>query len=125
MSQSFVTAPDEFLFGTGQFQDGYLNIRGLTRRLTQVNTQISIPMIISNKGYGILWNNYGLTEFNPSDYVVELEQGAGDGTSVTVNATGTAGNVRERRFFNRLRRAVTTQSCWMSASPWPASICSP
>lgn len=100
VSQSFKTAPDEFLFGTGQFQDGYLNIRGLTRRLTQVNTQISIPMIISNKGYGILWNNYGLTEFNPSDYMVVLEQGAGDGTSVTVNATGTAGNVRERRFFN-------------------------
>jgi len=100
VSQSFVTAPDEFLFGTGQFQDGYLNIRGLTRRLTQVNTQISIPMIISNKGYGILWNNYGLTDYNPSESIIELQQGAADGTSVTVNATGTAGNVRERRFFN-------------------------
>ena len=100
VSQSFVTGTDEFLFGTGQFQDGYLNIRGLTRRLTQVNTQISIPMVISNKGYGILWNNYGLTDYNPSENVIELEQGAGDGTSVTVNATGTAGNVRERRFFN-------------------------
>ena len=31
---------DEFLFGLGQFQDGYLNVKGLTRRLTQVNTQI-------------------------------------------------------------------------------------
>ena len=100
VSQSFVTGPDEFLFGTGQFQDGYLNIRGLTRRLTQVNTQISIPMIISNKGYGILWNNYGLTDYNPSETIIELQQGPGDGTSVTVNATGTAGNVRERRFFN-------------------------
>ena len=100
VSQSFHTGPDEFLFGTGQFQDGYLNIRGLTRRLTQVNTQISIPMIISNKGYGILWNNYGLTEYNPSEFVIELQQGNSDGTSVTVNATGTAGNVRERRFFN-------------------------
>ena len=100
VSQSFVTGSDEYLFGTGQFQDGYLNIRGLTRRLTQVNTQISIPMVISNKGYGILWNNYGLTEYNPSDRVIELEQGGSDGTSVTVNATGTAGNVRERRFFN-------------------------
>ena len=100
VSQSFVTAPDEFLFGTGQFQDGYLNIRGLTRRLTQVNTQISIPIIISNKGYGILWNNYGLTDYNPSESIIELQQGAADGTSVTVNATGTAGNVRERRFFN-------------------------
>ena len=100
VSQSFITGPDEFLFGTGQFQDGYLNIRGLSRRLTQVNTQISIPMIISNKGYGILWNNYGLTDYNPSESILELQQGGSDGTSVTVNATGTAGNVRERRFFN-------------------------
>ena len=100
VSQSFVTPNDEFLFGSGQFQDGYLNIRGLTRRLTQVNTQISIPMIISNKGYGILWNNYGLTDYNPSESIIELQQGGSDGTSVTVNATGTAGNVRERRFFN-------------------------
>ena len=107
VSQSFITAPDEFLFGTGQFQDGYLNIRGLTRRLTQVNTQISIPMIISNKGYGILWNNYGLTDYNPSENVIELQQGAGDGTSVTVNATGTLGNVRERRFFNDYNGELT------------------
>ena len=100
VSQGFRTRPDEYLFGTGQFQDGYLNIRGLTRRLTQVNTQISIPMIISDKGYGILWNNYGLTDYNPSETVITLEQGDGDGTSVMVNATGTLGNVRERRFFN-------------------------
>ena len=109
VSQSFVTGPDEFLFGTGQFQDGYLNIRGLTRRLTQVNTQISIPMIISNKGYGILWNNYGLTDYNPSETVIELQQGSGDGGSVTVNATGTAGNVRERRFFNDFSGELTVK----------------
>ena len=109
VSQSFITGPDEFLFGTGQFQDGYLNIRGLTRRLTQVNTQISIPMIISNKGYGILWNNYGLTNYNPSETVIELQQGGSDGTSVTVNATGTAGNVRERRFFNDFNGELTVK----------------
>ena len=109
VSQSFNTGSDEFLFGTGQFQDGYLNIRGLTRRLTQVNTQISIPMIISNKGYGILWNNYGLTDYNPSENVIELQQGGSDGTSVTVNATGTAGNVRERRFFNDFNGELTVK----------------
>lgn len=27
----------------------------------------SISIIISNKGYGLLWHNYGLTDFNPSD----------------------------------------------------------
>ena len=109
VSQSFITGPDEFLFGTGQFQDGYLNIRGLSRRLTQVNTQISIPMVISNKGYGILWNNYGLTDYNPSETIIELQQGSADGSSVTVNATGTAGNVRERRFFNDFNGELTVK----------------
>ena len=44
---AFVSLQDEYLFGLGQFQDGYSNVRGLSRRLTQVNTQISIPMLIS------------------------------------------------------------------------------
>ncbi len=107
VTQSFRTGNDDYLFGTGQFQDGYLNIRGLTRRLTQVNTQISIPMIISNKGYGILWNNYGLTDFNPSDETIQLKQGEASGQTVTVNATGTAGNVRERRSFNDFNGEIT------------------
>lgn len=89
---------DEFLYGTGQFQDGFLNVRGVTRRLTQVNTQIALPFILSNKGYGLLWNNYGLTDFNPADQCVALAAAGEDGHAETVNATGTAGNRRERRF---------------------------
>ena len=62
---SFFSPKDEHLYGLGQFQDGYNDVRGLSRRLTQVNTQISIPMLLSSKGYGVLWNNYGMVEFNP------------------------------------------------------------
>ena len=68
----FASPKDECLFGLGQFQDGYTNIRGLSRRLTQVNTQISVPMMLSSKGYGVLWNNYGLTEFNPCEHSISL-----------------------------------------------------
>jgi len=99
VSQSFHSPEDESLFGTGQFQDGYLNVRGLTRRLTQVNTQIALPFVLSSKGYGLLWNNYGLTDFNPADNAVSLEPVLSDGRSETVNATGTAGNRRERRMY--------------------------
>lgn len=99
--QSFETQNDEFLYGTGQFQDGYLNIKGLTRRLTQVNTQIAIPMVISSRNYGILWNNYGLTDFNPVNEVIELENAGAAGGSITVDATGTSGNRRERRSFGQ------------------------
>ena len=71
-SQSFMMQPGDHQFGTGQFQDGYLDIMGLTRRLTQNNTQIVSPVIISSKGYGILWHNYGRTDFNPSQNMVAL-----------------------------------------------------
>ena len=99
---TFALSPDECLFGLGQFQDGYSNVRGLSRRLTQVNTQISLPMLISSKGYGILWNNYGLTEFNPCSHSVSLVKRGGAGQSEVVNVTSTSGGrreVRERHIF--------------------------
>ena len=106
---AFDSPEDEFLFGLGQFQDGYSNVRGLSRRLTQVNTQISMPMVVSNKGYGVLWNNYGLTEFNPSEQSVRLVQttpnpsySGGETSAEVVDVTSTEGNkkeVRERHIF--------------------------
>ena len=98
----FDSPKDECLFGLGQFQDGYSNVRGLSRRLTQVNTQISIPMLISSKGYGVLWNNYGLTEFNPCSESVKLIKQAGAGKREVVDVTSTEGGkreVRERHIF--------------------------
>ena len=97
---AFSSPKDECLFGLGQFQDGYSNVRGLSRRLTQVNTQISLPMLISSKGYGILWNNYGLTEFNPCSQRVALVKGNQAGESQEVNVTTTEGNRREMRRNN-------------------------
>ena len=99
---TFLSPQDEYLFGLGQFQDGYSNVRGLSRRLTQVNTQISIPMLISSKGYGILWNNYGLTEFNPCSQSVSLTKREGKGEQEVVDVTSTEGGkreVRERHIF--------------------------
>jgi len=94
---AFESPKDECLFGLGQFQDGYSNVRGLSRRLTQVNTQISLPMLISSKGYGILWNNYGLTEFNPCKQSVALTKRSGEGQREIVDVTSTEGGKREVR----------------------------
>ncbi len=99
---TFLSSKDECLFGLGQFQDGYSNVRGLSRRLTQVNTQISLPVLISSKGYGILWNNYGLTDFNPCHQSVKLQKRSGAGKQEVVNVTSTEGGkkeVRERHLF--------------------------
>lgn len=91
---------DEYLFGLGQFQDGYSNVRGLSRRLTQVNTQIAVPFLLSSKGYGMLWNNYGLTEFNPSDEAVTLVEESASGNRTVVDVTSTEGTKKEVREDN-------------------------
>ena len=103
VEQKFESPKDEYIYGTGQFQDGYLNIRGLSRRLTQLNTQISIPFILSSKGYGLLWHNYGLTYFNPLDKKVILKHLDKVGESQVVNVTTTEGvkkEVRELNYFS-------------------------
>ena len=97
---AFRSDKDEHLYGLGQFQDGYSNVRGLSRRLTQVNTQISIPMLLSSKGYGILWNNYGLVDFNPCDHQVKMRKLDEEGQTEVVNVTTTEGGRREVRQRN-------------------------
>ena len=106
---AFRSDKDEHLYGLGQFQDGFSNVRGLSRRLTQVNTQISIPMLLSSKGYGILWNNYGLVDFNPCDEKVVLKPQSSNLQSQTtevVNVTTTEGGRREVRQRNIFEAAI-------------------
>jgi alpha-D-xyloside xylohydrolase len=94
--QSFESPEDEYVFGLGQFQDGYYNLRNVSRRLTQVNSQISIPFIFSNKGYGLLWHQYGLTDFNPADNFITLEkqQQPATGNNQVAEVTTTSGTQR-------------------------------
>lgn len=97
---------DEFLYGLGQFQDGYLNVRGLTRRLTQVNTQISVPFLLSSRGFGLLWNNYGLTDFNPAETKARMTRTEESGNEVTVNVTSTEGTRKETRRENSFKTVI-------------------
>ncbi len=94
--QAFASPAGEHLFGSGEFQDGYLDIRDLPRRLTQVNSQISIPFLLSSKGYGILWHNYGLTELNPADNHISLTR-SGKGKETTVDVTTSSGTRKVTR----------------------------
>ncbi len=72
--QSFESPKNEYLFGLGQFQDGHYNLKNVTRQLIQVNSQIALPFLYSSKGYGLLWHQYGLTDFNPADNLIKLEK---------------------------------------------------
>jgi alpha-D-xyloside xylohydrolase len=89
--QTFESPPDERLYGTGCFQDGALDLRQLPRRLTQVNSQISLPFTISSRGYGLLWHNQGMSELNPPAHRAVLTKrstGAAHIESVTTSSGG-------------------------------------
>ncbi len=53
----FESDPSEKLYGMGQYQMPILDLKGCTLPLEQRNSQVSVPFVISDKGYGMLWNN--------------------------------------------------------------------
>ncbi len=55
---------NEAVYGLGQHQSGMFNYRGATVELGQNNTDVAIPLLISNKGYGLMWNTAALTYFD-------------------------------------------------------------
>ncbi len=52
------------LYGLGQHQAGVWNYRGESVDISQDNTNISIPLLLSSNGYGIFWNNSSRSRFN-------------------------------------------------------------
>lgn len=49
--------PDEKIFGMGQYQQPWLDLKGQDLELAHRNSQASVPFALSSLGYGILWNN--------------------------------------------------------------------
>jgi alpha-D-xyloside xylohydrolase len=60
---AFNSPTSEALFGLGQHQDGVINRKGSTLHMLNANTQIQIPVLVSNKGYGLFWDNYSTSDF--------------------------------------------------------------
>ena len=66
----FDSPDDEAFYGLGQHQSEEFNMKGKNEDLFQYNTKVSIPFVVSNKNYGLLWDSYSYCRFgNPSDYL--------------------------------------------------------
>lgn len=62
---------DEKLYGMGQYQQPYLDLKGSTLELAHRNSQASIPFVMSNLGYGFFWNNPGIGEVSFSKNITK------------------------------------------------------
>ena len=66
----FDSPEDEAFYGLGQHQSEEFNMKGKNEDLFQYNTKVSIPFVLSNKNYGLLWDSYSYCRFgNPNDYL--------------------------------------------------------
>ena len=91
--QQFAAYEGERLYGLGQRTHGRLNLKGLALDLVQRNGEVSIPFVLSDRGYGLLWNSPAVGRVEFAD-----------------NATRwTAGQAREIDY-------------WFTAAPTPAQI---
>lgn len=67
--QVFDSPDNEAFYGLGQHQDNILNYKGHNVELMQQNMVAVIPFVVSNRNYGILWDNYSVTRFgDPREY---------------------------------------------------------
>lgn len=57
LTMRFEPNEKEKIFGMGQYQQPYLDVKGCTLELAHRNSQASVPFALSNVGYGFLWNN--------------------------------------------------------------------
>ena len=66
----FDSPDNEAFYGLGQHQSEELNMKGKNEDLFQYNTKVSVPFVVSNKNYGILWDSYSYCRWgNPDDYL--------------------------------------------------------
>ncbi len=63
IQQIFDSQEDEAFYGLGAHQNGIMNYKGSDVDLWQYNIVDVIPFLVSNKNYGILWDNYSRTKF--------------------------------------------------------------
>jgi len=67
IQQKWSIADDVALYGLGQFPNGVINWRGHDARLIQGNVIVVNPFLLSNRGWGILWDNPSHTEFHDGE----------------------------------------------------------
>jgi len=77
--QSFVLDKEEAIYGLGQQQKGKMVQRNIKLNMVQGNTDDYVPFFLSDKGYGIYWDNYSPTVFEDKPESTSFKSDVGDG----------------------------------------------
>lgn len=107
--QVFNSPDDEAFYGLGAHQHDMMNYKGKDVDLNQHNIVDVIPFLVSNRNYGILWENYSRSKYgDPRNYeninTLKLfsEKGEEGGLTATYSARDNAGKVFLQRRENEI-----------------------
>ncbi len=79
VKQTFVLDKKEAIYGLGQQQHGKMEQRNLKLHMVQGNTDDYVPFFVSNKGYGLFWDNYSPTLFTDTPDSTSFNSTVGEG----------------------------------------------
>ncbi len=97
LTARFESDPNERIYGMGQYQQPFLNLKGTTLELAQRNSQASVPFMISDKGYGFLWHNPAVGSVHFSKNITTWTAGTTDVLDYWITAGETPAQI-ERQY---------------------------
>ncbi|MEO7495095.1 MAG: TIM-barrel domain-containing protein [Massilia sp.] len=69
IKEGFNHGTRDAFYGLGQHQNAQMNMNGEDVLLAQHNMDVAVPFVVSNKNYGVLWDNNAITRFgDPKPY---------------------------------------------------------
>lgn len=78
VKQTFTLDKEELIYGLGQYMEGRMSQRNQTLKMIQGNKETVVPFMLSNKNYGIYWDNYAPTTFADSTEATCFDSEVGD-----------------------------------------------
>src|SRR6185437_4962336 len=94
--QQFAAYDGERLYGMGQRTHGRLNLKGLALDLVQRNGEVSIPFVLSSRGYGLLWNSPAVGRVEFAENATRWQAGQAREIDYWVTAAGAPAEILSR-----------------------------
>jgi len=66
IKEGFNAGSQDAWYGLGQHQNAQMNLNGEDVLLAQHNMEVAVPFVISDKNYGVLWDNNAISRFGDS-----------------------------------------------------------
>jgi alpha-D-xyloside xylohydrolase len=123
VKQGFNYGTKDAFYGLGQHQNHQMNLNGEDVLLMQHNMAIAVPFVVSDKNYGVLWDNNSISRFGDAKPYAWLSRDL-----QLSDADGKAGGLTARYYiggklvFTRQEKDIAYQYLKDVAENWPKEV---